>query len=97
GVAALYGALCIGAIWGRRNGTTAHAPYRMPLGLFFPIFGLIALIGVVVATWFDPNNGRIGLLATIITIAFYVGYYFIFLRNRGWAHRGPEAHEAPAE
>ena len=41
GVAALYSALCIGAIWGRRSRTTAHAAYRMPLGLFFPIVGLI--------------------------------------------------------
>ncbi|HEY3813094.1 MAG TPA: APC family permease [Caulobacteraceae bacterium] len=89
GVAALYGALCIGAIWGRRNGKTAHAAYRMPLGLFFPVAGLIALAGVVIATWFDPHNGRIGLLATIIAIAFYVAYYWLFLRKSGWAHRGP--------
>jgi amino acid transporter len=98
GVAALYGALCIGAIWGRRNGSTAHAGYRMPLGLFFPVVGLIALTGVVIATWFDPHNGRVGLLATIVAIAFFVGYYLLFLRKSGWAHRGPPVNDAtPAE
>jgi amino acid transporter len=97
GVAALYGALCIGAIWGRRDGTTAHAAYRMPLGLFFPVVGLIALTGVVIATWFDPNNGRVGLLATVIAIAFYVGYYLLFLRKSGWGHRGPASEGAAAE
>ncbi len=91
GVAALYSLLCITALVGRRTGATAHAGYRMPLGPVIPVLGLAALIGVVIATWFDPNNGKIGLLATAGVIAFFVLYYLIFLRKSGWGHKGPAA------
>ena len=96
GVAALYGLLCITALVGRRTGATAHAGYRMPLGPVIPLLGLAALIGVVVATWFDPNNGKVGLLATAAVIAFFALYYLIFLRKSAWGHRGPASADEPA-
>jgi amino acid transporter len=91
GIVFMYVAVCLGALVGRRNGTTNHALYRMPL---FPLVPLIALAGlgyVLYAAWLDPGTGRLSLIANgalIVAALFY--YRFVLVRRRAWVLRGPD-------
>ena len=88
---AIYAMLCLSVIAGRRNGSTAHAAYRMP---FFPlpaIAGLIILAYVVYQNAQDPVIGRPSLAVTAGIILASAAYYLLVLRRRGaWVLRGPE-------
>jgi amino acid transporter len=86
----IYAALCAATIAGRRNGSTRHAHYRMPLYPLPPIAGLIALAYVIYANYLDPAVGRPSLWATLGMILVSAAYYFLVLRRKGrWKLRGP--------
>jgi amino acid transporter len=90
GTVALYGALCVAAMTGRRTGATAHAAFRMPLFPLAPAVALMALAGVVWTSLTDAKVGRPGLMANIAVILASVIWYRFVIRPRGaWAHRGP--------
>ncbi|WP_103349539.1 APC family permease [Amycolatopsis sp. CA-128772] len=82
-IVVVYAALCLGAITGRRTGTTAHARYRMPWFPVAPMLALIALVYVVYQNMLDPEIGRPSLLVTAAMILLAVAYYVLVLRRRG--------------
>lgn len=93
GLVFIYAGVCLAALVGRGTGTTAHAPYRMPLFPLVPVLGLLALAFVLYASWLDPDSGRPSLIANIAMIAVSVFYYrFVLLRRGVWVLRGPEDH-----
>ncbi len=97
GIVLIYAGVCLGALVGRRTGTTAHAPYQMPLFPFVPVLALLALGFIVYASWLDSENGRPSLLVNIVVIATSVFYYrFVLLRRGAWILRGPGDHAASA-
>jgi amino acid transporter len=86
GSVAIYTALCLATLVGRRSGATRHGVYRMPLFPAAPILALTALAAVV---WFDLNDaaGLQGLAATAATVGASALYaVFILRRNRSWVH-----------
>ncbi|MBO2453785.1 APC family permease [Actinomadura barringtoniae] len=95
---AVYAALCVAVIAGRRNGTTAHAAYRMPLFPAAPIAALAALGYVIYQNAKDPEIGRPSLGVTVLVIAVSVAYFLLVLRRRGgWDLRGPDSAESIEE
>ncbi|MBB4699457.1 APC family permease [Sphaerisporangium siamense] len=93
----VYAALCLAAIAGRRNGTTAHAAYRMPWFPVAPVLALAALAYVIWQNAMDPAVGRTSLLITVGVCAVAALYYALVLRGRGqWVLRGPEEEETTA-
>ena len=95
----VYGFLCLAIIAGRRNGTTAHARYRMPLYPLPPILALVAIAYIIVTNVTDPHTGLLSLLATVIILAASALYYQLVLKPRGaWELRGPadEPVDSPA-
>lgn len=92
GLVVVYASLCVAVIVGRRNGTTKHGIYRMPLFPLPPIAGLCALIYVVYANFLDTDIGRPSLIATGGMILLSAAYYVLVLKRRGdWTPRGPES------
>ena len=95
GIVLTYAALCFGVMFGRVNGSTAHAAYRMPLVPLIPLFGLAALGFVVYASWLDPDSGRLSLIVNAVLIISSLLYYKLVLARRtSWDLRGP-GDEAP--
>lgn len=89
GNVAIYAALCLATVAGRRSGATRHGVYRMPLFPAAPVLALCALAAVV---WFDLHDaaGLQGLAATVITAglaALYAG--LVLRRKRSWVHAAP--------
>jgi len=84
GLIAVYAGIALAAIMGRRNGTTSHAAYRMPLHPIAPFLTLTALAYVIVMNWQDAEEGRTSLIATVAQIAISLAYYYLVLRRRGW-------------
>jgi amino acid transporter len=82
-IVVVYAALCLGAINGRRTGTTAHARYRMPWFPVAPVLALVVLLFVVYQNVLDPVVGRPSLIVTAGIAALAVGYYVVALRRRG--------------
>ncbi|MDF5756277.1 APC family permease [Spongiactinospora sp. TRM90649] len=94
---AVYAALCLAAINGRRNGTTAHAVYRMPWFPAAPVLALAALAYVIWQNAMDPAVGRTSLLITLGVCAVAALYYALVLRGRDqWVLRGPAQDEEPS-
>ncbi|MBW8745282.1 MAG: APC family permease [Sphingomonas sp.] len=90
GLIVTYAAISLGALAGRRNGSTAHAIYKMPLFPLAPVFTLLALGYVVYANWQDLEEGRPGMIATAAQIVMAAAYYWLVLRRRGaWVVRDP--------
>jgi amino acid transporter len=93
GVTFIYLSLALAVIVARLTGTSAHAPYRMPLFPLAPAVALISLVGVLGANWMDPDVGRPSLLVLLSVMAVFAGYYL--LRRRGgrfsWSLAGAEA------
>lgn len=88
-IVAVYALLCLSTMAGRRNGSTSHAAYRMPLFPVAPIVALVALGYVVYENALDPVVGRPSLYVTIGIAVASVLYYVLFLRRRGtWELRG---------
>jgi len=82
-VVVMYALLCVGVIVGRRNGTTAHGAYRMPLYPVAPVVGLVALAYVLYANWLDPDVGRPSLIATAVIAALAILYCAVMRHRRG--------------
>ncbi|GLZ37065.1 amino acid permease [Actinokineospora sp. NBRC 105648] len=94
-IVAVYAALCLAVISGRRNGSTAHAAYRMPWFPVAPVLALAALAYVIWQSALDPEVGRPSLAITA-GIGVASALYYLVLRRRGvWELRGP-ADEEPA-
>lgn len=93
----IYGSLCVAAIVGRRNGSTAHAAYRMPLFPLAPVLALAALAYVVYRNLLDPVVGRPSLYTTVAIAAASAAYYLLVLRRRRepWRLRDPEDDQPP--
>jgi amino acid transporter len=86
GNVALYAALCVATLVGRRSGATHHAGYRMPL---FPLAPVLALVALAAVVWFDLHDeaGAQGLAATVATVAAAALYaVFVLKRNSSWIH-----------
>lgn len=90
GLAFTYAAVCVAAFVGRREGTTAGAAWRMPLGPVVAGLGLLGSAYVLVAEWLDAEVGRMSLIATAAFLAVSMGYYGAVVRRRGvWVIRDP--------
>lgn len=90
GLAVIYLGIALAAIVGRRNGATAHAPYRMPLFPLAPLVTVAAILYVFWTSWLDTESGRPGLIATGAQILVAAAYYLLVLRRRGaWVVRDP--------
>ncbi|GAA3867934.1 APC family permease [Saccharothrix violaceirubra] len=97
-IVAVYVALCLAVLNGRRNGSTKHAAYRMPLFPVAPIVALIALGYVVWQNALDPAFGRPSLLITAGICVVSGLYYALVLRRRGkWELQGPSEDEAEVD
>ena len=83
GLVAIYAGIALAAMVGRRGGATTHAPYQMPLYPLAPVLTLAALAGVIVVSWFDPEEGRPGLIVTALQIAGSILYYKLVVARRG--------------
>ncbi|WP_285612845.1 APC family permease [Actinokineospora globicatena] len=96
-IVAVYAALCLAVMNGRRTGATAHAAYRMP---WFPVAPVVALAALAYVIWqnaLDPVIGRPSLAITVGIGVAAALYYALVLRRRGrWELRGPEEAETTA-
>ena len=92
GLIVIYAGIAAAAMIGRRTGSSAHAPYRMPLYPLAPVVTFAALGYVLVTNWLDPVDGRPALYATAVQIAGSAAYYWFVLRRRGtWTVHIPTA------
>lgn len=88
---AIYAVLCVSVLLGRRNGSTAHAAYRMPLFPVAPLLALAAIAYVAYQNFTDPEVGRPSLVITAGIAVVFALYYLLVLRRRGsWELRGAE-------
>jgi amino acid transporter len=86
GSVAIYTALCLATLVGRRSGATRHGVYRMPL---FPVAPVLALVALSAVVWFDLHDaaGFQGLAATAATAGAAALYaVFVLRRKRSWVH-----------
>jgi amino acid transporter len=86
GSVAIYAALCLATLVGRRSGATHHGVYRMPL---FPVAPVLALVALSAVVWFDLHDaaGLQGLAATTATAGAAALYaVFVLRRKRSWVH-----------
>ena len=87
----VYASLCLAVIAGRRNGSTAHAAYRMPFFPWPPVLALIVLAYVIYVNCFDPKTGQPSLVVDVVIVAVSALYYRLVLRRRGdWVLTEPE-------
>jgi len=92
---AVYAALCLAVIAGRRNGTIAHAAYKMPWFPLPPVAALLVLGYVCWLNFMDPVIGRPSLAVTVGVMVAAALYYALVLRRRGgWVLRGPDEKES---
>ncbi len=97
-IVAVYAALCVGAIVGRRTGATAHAKYRMPWFPVAPVLALAVLVYVVYQNLLDPAVGRPSLIVTAAVALLSVAYYvFVLRRKGGWRLADVTDEAEPAE
>ncbi|MER7208095.1 APC family permease [Streptosporangium sp. NPDC000239] len=88
-IIAIYAALCVATLTGRRNGSTSHAAYRMPWFPVAPVLALLAIGYVAYRNLLDPEVGRPSLLITVGIGIVFAAYYLLVLRRRGaWELRG---------
>ena len=91
GLIAIYAGIAVAAMVGRRRGSSAHAPYRMPLYPLAPLITIAALVYVTWTNWLDVETGRPALYATAAQIVIAAGYYWLVLRRRGaWTVHIPD-------
>ncbi|MBB5957100.1 amino acid transporter [Saccharothrix tamanrassetensis] len=90
-IVAVYAALCLAVLNGRRNKSTEHAAYRMPWFPVAPVLALAALAYVVWQNAMDPVIGRPSLLITAGIGVVSALYYLLVVRRRGtWELKGAE-------
>ncbi len=75
---ALYLIVALSAIVGRRNGTTAHASYKMPAWPLAPVAVIAALVYVTYQLW-KGNPWQVIIAAGALAIGY--GYYYAYLRR----------------
>ncbi len=92
---ALYLIVALAAIVGRRNGTTAHAPYRMPLWPLAPVVVIVVLGYVAVQLW--ETDPRQVIVAAAVLVVGYVYYYAYLFRQRETRWTMPAAPDEHAE
>ena len=91
GLIAIYAGIALAVMVGRRRGSSAHAPYRMPLYPLWPLITIAALGYVGWTNWQDAETGRPALIATAVQIVVAAGYYWLVLRRRGaWTVHLPD-------
>jgi len=91
GIVLTYVGVCAATLAGRRNGSTAHAAFRMRFFPALPVIGLIALAYILYTNWLDVEIGRPSLIANAVAIILSLAYYIFVLRARGaWILRDPE-------
>jgi amino acid transporter len=96
GIVLTYAGVCAAALAGRRNGSSAHAVFRMKFFPLLPIIGLLALGYILYTSWLDPDVGRPSIMANFAVVALSLGYYIFVLRGRGgWVLRDPEEEPGP--
>lgn len=76
---ALYVLVALSAIVGRRNGTTAHAPYKMPVWPAAPVLVILALCYVTSQLW---KGNRWQVIIAIGALAVGYAYYYLYLYPR---------------
>jgi amino acid transporter len=87
-----YLILCVAALAGRANGSTAKGAHRAPLHPLMPLVGLAASVWLLWEAWLDPKAGRASMLITAGAMALALVWYFAVVRPRGpWVIRDPEA------
>lgn len=85
----VYAALALAVMAGRRNGSTRHGTYRMPLFPLPPLVALAALVFVVYENAKDTEIGRPSLLVAFSVLVISGLYYLTVLRRRGtWELQG---------
>jgi amino acid transporter len=90
GIVLTYAGVCAATLAGRRNGSTAHAAFRMKFFPALPVIGLIALAYILYTNWLDVAVGRPSLIANAVAIILSLAYYIFVLRARGvWILRDP--------
>lgn len=94
GVVVTYILLCAGSMAGRITGSTASAPFRMPLFPLAPVLGLAALGYVIYANWLDLDVGRPSLIFSLALFALATAYFVLVRRGRGVAGALPQAEAA---
>jgi amino acid transporter len=91
GIVIIYVGVSLGAIAGRRSGSTHEARYRMPLYPLAPVAALVGLAAVIVANLVDPDVGRPSLIVNGAVMALFAAYYVLHLKRRGgYALRGAD-------
>ena len=91
GIAFTYLVLSAAVIFGRRNGTTRAAAWRMPFAVAISGVGLLGSAYALWAEWLDADKGRMSLIATAAFLAVSIGYYGAVVRRRGvWTIRDPD-------
>jgi amino acid transporter len=91
GIVLTYAGVCAATLAGRRNGSTAHAAFRMKFYPAMPVIGLVALVYILYTSWLDVEVGRPSLIANVVAIILSLAYYIFVLRKRGaWILRDPE-------
>ncbi|MFI6498174.1 APC family permease [Nonomuraea typhae] len=87
----IYAALCAAVIGGRRNGSTGHGVYRMPLYPLAPVAALVALAYVIYTSAVDPVIGRPSLIVTAAILTAAALAYLLVVRRRGaWTLHDPD-------
>ncbi len=86
---ALYLIVARSSIVGRRNGTTAHAKYKMPLWPLAPVAVIIALGYVTYELWLG-NPWQVVIAAGALVVG-YVYYYVYLYSRRGTRWTMPDA------
>lgn len=98
GLAAIYAALCVTLVVGRRTGATASAAHRMPGAPWTPALVFTALATIVLQGAWEGRDGRISLVAT--TAVATLGAFWSVAATRGgrWRPTAPpdDAADDPA-
>jgi amino acid transporter len=90
GIVIVYIGVCLAAIFGRRNGSSNAAIYRMPFYPLWPVIGLAALAYVLYTSALDPELGRPSLIINGAIVVLSILYYRVILaRRRAWVLSEP--------
>jgi amino acid transporter len=89
--------VAVSVLVGRRLGRTGKSGYRTPWYPLIPIFGVLATVGLIVATYSDRDAGRPSMMILSGVVVIAAIYYQVILRPRGWRVHVPGEGEAPTK
>lgn len=89
GLTAIYAALCMTLIAGRRTGATACARHRVPGGRWTASLTVGALAAVVLQGAWEGGDGRLSLLATAAVAGLGALWGVLAVRRGRWRVTGP--------